>query len=149
MKYLTKELYIKCFWGNDYEQNDDKFLIGYCNIAGNRIKDVVTGQIIEGDYFEPIKHLTSYAATINNMALGYMTGLRACDATAHQRLLAMFIDCWLKGDVVDFNQIAKIKNIMNNQVIKTHNKELKKREKLTKREEKLLQYSIDDSEKNF
>ena len=83
------------------------------------------------------------------MALGYMTGLRADEASIYQHILAKQIDMMLSGDVIDTKQIAKIKKIMNEQIIKTHEKELKKKEQAQIKSEKLQEFAISESERDF
>lgn len=145
MKYLTSELYAECFFGSTYEESEDKFVIGFLNNEGTKLKDVITGQIVEGSFFEPITALKSFNKNGNNMALGYMTGLRASDASLRQHVLAKVVDSALSGDVVTTSQILRIKNIINKEVVATH-----KKEELTKNKQKTLQeYSIEESEKDF
>ena len=149
MKYLTSELYVECFFGSTYEESEDKFVIGFLNNEGTKLKDVVTGQIVEGSGFGPITALKSFKNYGNNMALGYMTGLRASDASVRQHVLAKVVDSALSGDVVTTSQLLRIKNIINKEVVATHKKEIKKEER-TKNKQKILQkYSIEESEKDF
>ena len=104
MKYLVKELYTKCFYGDKYNNNQDKFVVGYKNHIGNKLKDVITGQIVEADYFETLSDMV-----IHHMTLGYMTGLDSNSATIKQQILARYIDkTILKNDILDSKQIAKI-----------------------------------------
>ncbi|MBQ7351640.1 MAG: hypothetical protein IJW59_02080 [Clostridia bacterium] len=150
MKYLTKELYTMSYCGNNYNDNEDKFLIGYLNNAGNKLKDVTTGQIVESDYFAPITHLASLNnQAVSNMALGYMTGLRANEATIYQSLLARYIDSVVKKESIDTKQIERIKQIINKGIVTNHNKQLKKQQRLIKKQIDLQQYSVKESEKEF
>lgn len=138
MKYLVNELYTKCFYGKKYDESQDKFVIGYKNEVGYKLKDVITGQIIEADYFEKLSDMVMYP-----MTLGYMTGLNSNNATIKQQILARYIDkTILKNDIIDSKQIAKIKNIMNKEIVATH-------EKKAKEQEEINQYKIDESDKQF
>ena len=47
MKYLVNELYTKCFYGDKYNNNQDKFVVGYKNHIGNKLK-VTSGEREEG-----------------------------------------------------------------------------------------------------
>lgn len=149
MKYLTRELHIKYFGGGKFNDNEDKFLIGHLNNKGNRLIDSVTGQIVEDDYFSSINILKSFKYNGNGMALGYMTDHRACDANFFQRLEADYIDSVLKHDLIDTKQIARIKNILNREIIKTHEKQEKEIEHIKEKNEDLDQYSIIEIEKEF
>ena len=126
MKYLTKELYIKCFHGNIYNENHDKFLIGILNNKKNKLKDVITGEIVEGFHFTHITSLKWFRDGGNNMALGYMTGLAAAYASIRQHILAERINSILTKDVLEEKDIIKIKNIMNKEIIRNYEKNCKK-----------------------
>jgi len=150
MKFLTKELFVECFWGSSYQESEDKFLIGYVNNTGNKLKDVITGQIVTDMSFLPLAGLKSHNRLDGiGMALGYMTGLRACDASIRQHILAKYIDSMLKDEIVDTKQIKKIKSILNKEIVANHKKELKEEEICAKRQKELEEYSIKDSEKEF
>lgn len=145
MKYLVNELYTKCFYGKEYDKNQDKFVIGYRNQIGNKLKDVITGQVVESDYFEKLSDMVDYP-----MTLGYMTGLDSNSATIKQQILARYIDkTILKNDVLDSKQIAKIKNIMNKEIVASHEKDVKKQNAKAKYQEEINQYKIDESDKQF
>ena len=145
MKYLVNELYTKCFYGDKYNNNQDKFVVGYKNHIVNKLKDVITGQIVEADYFEKLSDMV-----IHPMTLGYMTGLDSNSATIKQQILARYIDkTILKNDVLDSKQIAKIKNIMNKEIVASHEKDVKKQNAKSKYQEEINQYKIDESDKQF
>lgn len=145
MKYLVNELYTKCFYGDKYNNNQDKFVVGYKNHIGNKLKDVITGQIVEADYFETLSDMI-----IHHMTLGYMTGLDSNSATIKQQILARYIDkTILKNDILDSKQIAKIKNIMNKEIVASHEKDVKKQNAKAKYQEEINQYKIDESDKQF
>lgn len=145
MKYLVKELYTKCFYGDKYNNNQDKFVVGYKNHIGNKLKDVITGQIVEADYFETLSDMV-----IHHMTLGYITGLDSNSATIKQQILARYIDkTILKNDILDSKQIAKIKNIMNKEIFASHEKDVKKQNAKAKYQEEINQYKIDESDKQF
>ena len=145
MKYLVKELYTKCFYGDKYNNNQDKFVVGYKNHIGNKLKDVITGQIVKADYFETLSDMV-----IHHMTLGYMTGLDSKSATIKQQILARYIDkTILKNDILDSKQIAKIKNIMNKKIVASHEKDVKKQNAKAKYQEEINQYKIDESDKQF
>lgn len=145
MKYLVKELYTKCFYGDKYNNNQDKFVVGYKNHIGNKLKDVITGQIVEADYFETLSDMV-----IHHMTLGYMTGLDSKSATIKQQILARYIDkTILKNDILDSKQIAKIKNIMNKEIVASYEKDVKKQNAKAKYQEEINQYKIDESDKQF
>ena len=145
MKYLVNELYTKCFYGDKYNNNQDKFVVGYKNHIGNKLKDVITGQIVEADYFETLSDMV-----IHHMTLGYMTGLDSKSATIKQQILARYIDkTILKNDILDSKQIAKIKNIMNKKIVASHEKDVKKQNAKAKYQEEINQYKIDESDKQF
>lgn len=149
MKYLTKELYIDCFRGKSYDNHQDKFLVGILNSDGTKLKDVITGEIVESFYFLPITSLQWYRNGGDNMALGYMTGLRANDASIRQHILAERINLILTKDVLEEKDIIKIKKIMNREIIKNYEKNIAKNNRLIEKENKLKKYSIDESERNF
>ena len=133
MKYLVNELYTKCFYGDKYNNNQDKFVVGYKNHIGNKLKDVITGQIVEADYFETLSDMV-----IHHMTLGYMTGLDSNSATIKQQILARYIDkTILKNDILDSKQIAKIKNIMNKEIL-LHTKKMSKSKMLKQNIKKRL-----------
>ena len=146
MKYLTRELHIKYFGGKTFNDNEDKFLIGHLNNQGNRLIDSVTGQIVEDNYFSSLRSL--YSASYD-MALGYMTNFRASDSNFIQRLEAEYIDSVISKDLLDTKQIARIKNILNREIIRTHEKEEKINERIRAKNDELDQYSISEIEKDF
>jgi hypothetical protein len=149
MKYLINDLYYQCFLGSDYDKNEDKFLIGYLNKTGTKLKDVTTGQIVESGWFPKLKTLANDDYSGQGSAIGYMTGFRANSASLYQCVLAKTIDAYLSCDVIDTKQIAKIKDIMNNEIIKNHNREIKLQGKFDTKKKKLESFSIDESERDF
>ena len=149
MEYLTNELLLECFMGTRYEENEDKFLIGHLNNRKNKFKDVVSGQIIEGKFFSPLSELKKFKHNGNDMALGYMTGLRADNASFLQRIKARYIDSILNHDKIDLEDIKKIKKIMNQEIISEHNKDVRIINALNKKNKELEQYSISEEERDF
>lgn len=150
MKYLTKDLYTICYFGNNYDDNEDKFLIGYLNKDGNKLKDVTTGQIVEGGYFAKIRQLANLNnQSVSNMALGYMTGLRADEATIYQCLLARYIDSVVRKDTIETEQVKRIKQILNKAIVKNHKKQLKIQERILEKQQDLQQFEITETEKDF
>ncbi|MBE7074388.1 MAG: hypothetical protein E7376_00150 [Clostridiales bacterium] len=149
MEYLTEELYIACFHGKSYNDHHDKFLIGILNGEKKKLKDVITGEIVESFHFTPITRLKWFRDGGNNMALGYMTGLAAADASIRQHILAERINSILTKDVLEEKDIIKIKKIMNKEIIRNYEKKLQKNNLLNEKEKKLQKYSIDESERNF
>ena len=87
--------------------------------------------------------------SVSNMALGYMTGLRASAATIYQSLLARYIDSVVRKATIDTKQIEIIKSILNKGIVKNHNRQSKKQERLSKKQLHLQQYSVDETEKEF
>ena len=146
MKYLVEELYTRCFYGEDFEKSEDKFLIGILNNDKSKLKDVVTGQVVSAFATDRLVALKSSARGGNDMALGYMTGCEADYASARQGVLALIIDADLKDRVVDTNQITRIKHIMNNEVIKYQKRQMKKKQMRSKED---AEYAVSEDERDF
>lgn len=134
MEYLTKELCIACFLNKSYNDHRDKFLIGILNNEKNKLKDVITGEIVESFHFTPIARLKWFSCGGNNMALGYITGLAAANASIRQHILAEKINSILTKDVLEENDIIKIKTIMNREIIKNYKKRIAKNNPINKKE---------------
>ena len=149
MKYLTNQLHIKAFIGSQYEDSEDKILIGYLNNDGTKLKDVITGQIAEDSGFPQLSALKCFEHNGYGMALGYMTNCSACNASPRQHILAKYIDSAINNDVIGENKIASIKDILNREMVSVHDKEVKERDNLAKHNEKIQQYSIPDEERDF
>lgn len=129
MKYTTNELYVRCFERKDFDKNEDKFLIGLLNDDRTMLQDVVTQQVVEvvqGDFIN-IARLKTGLSGGSQMALGYMTGRRATSASPRQKLLAQYINSILAKDEITEKEIAKIKKLIGNEVVKTHKKDLAKK----------------------
>ncbi len=141
-KFLTSELYIKCFNENDFDKSEDKFLIGYLNKEGDKLKDVITGQIVEG-YF--ISIYNKGEKLLETELIACMRERRGFDMTMLQAAKAETIASVLTKEVIDKKQLAQIKKMMNKEIIKYHKKIMKE----LKRKEELNQYSIDESERDF
>lgn len=128
MKYTTNDLYVRCFERKDFNKNEDKFLIGLLNDDRTILQDIVTQQVVEvsqGDFIN-ISRLKIGLSGGNQMSLGYMTGRRATSASPRQKLLAQYINSILEKDEISEKEVAKIKKIISNEVIKTHQKQLNK-----------------------
>ena len=128
MKYTTNDLYVRCFERKDFDKNEDKFLIGFLNDDRTMLQDVVTQQVVEvtsGEFLN-ISRLKIGLSGGSQMALGYMTGRRATSASPRQHLLAQYINSILSKDEISDKEIAKIKKIISNEVVKTHKKQLNK-----------------------
>lgn len=149
MKYLTRELYINSFEGNRYNDHQDKFLIGILNSEKTKLKDVITGEIVENFHFTSITRLKMFRDGGNNMALGYVTGFRASDASIRQHMLAERINSILTKDILDEKDIMKIKNIMNKEIVRNYEKNLQKINIANEKEKELNKYSIPESERKF
>lgn len=129
MKYTTKELYVRCFERKEFDKNEDKFLIGIINEDRTMLQDVVTQQVVEvasGEFIKLIRLRKLHSNDGAQMALGFMTGRKGTDASPRQKLLAQYIDAILAKDEISEKEVAKIKKIINNEVIKTHQKQLNK-----------------------
>lgn len=149
MKYLTKELHIHYFCDKDFNKSDDTFLIGILNNNENKLKDVITGEVVENFHFTPITRLKFFRDGGNNMVMGYITGFNACNASIRQRVLAERINSILKNDVLEEKDIIKIKNIMNREIKKNYEKNIAKSNRLIEKEKELNKYLIDESERDF
>lgn len=128
MKYTTNDLYVRCFERKDFDKNEDKFLIGFLNEDRTMLQDVITQQVVEvasGEFLN-ISRMKIGLSGGTQMALGYMTGRRATDSSPRQKLLAQYINSILVKDEISEKDIAKIKKIISNEVIKTHQKQLEK-----------------------
>ena len=143
-KYLKSDLYADVRIYNEYVEGEDNFLIGCVNNEENKIKDVITGEVRDFPEQRPL-----YLVEENNMAVGYMTCLKAALASPYQLYLGAKIRFMLRKDVVTAKQIKTIKNIFNTQITKSMKKEQKEKEKEKQKLEKLEQYKIDDIERNF
>lgn len=149
MKYLVKDLHVKYFDGYVFDDSEDKFIIGPLNNEKTRIKDVLTGQIVDAIGYMPLSALKTFARGGNYMSLGCMTGCRANEASPHQRLLALVIDSYLKDELVDTKQLEKIKQIMNNEIIKNNAKRIKKEEKNARLQKMQEEFEITEEERDF
>lgn len=149
MKYLTSELYIASFHGQSYNDHQDKFLVGILNGDEKKLKDVITGEIVESFHFTPITRLKWFRNGGNNMAIGYITGFRANEASIRQYILAERINFILTKDVLEEKEIRLIKRIMNKEIIRNYEKRNAKNKRLIEREKDLNKYSINESERNF
>lgn len=149
MEYLTSELYINYFFGKDYKDHQDKFLIGILNKDKNKLKDVITGEIVESWHFTPITRLKGFKNGGNNMAIGYITGFKGNQASIHQKIVAEKVNAILTKNVLDEEDITKIKNIMNREIRNDHKKSEKKEKRRSEKQQKLQKYSIDESQRNF
>ena len=139
MKYLQKELFFKCFEHSTYNESEDKCLIGYLNQSKTKLKDVVTGQIIESESFGELYQLESLVdLTYERELKGGMMVRSFRDAMAVEKVRSI-----LENRVIDTKQIAKIKKIMNTGIIRSHNESIKRQN------EKLEQYAIDEVDRNF
>ena len=140
MKYLVKDLHVKSFCGYVFDDNEDKFIIGPLNNSETKIKDVITGQVVQAIAEWPLSALKTYVENGNYTCWGYLTGLCSDEKAPRQRLIARIISLYLKGDVVDSKQLEIIKHLMNNEIKrinakKTNAKKQKLYEKLTITEE--------------
>lgn len=149
MKYLVKDLHVKYFDGYVFDDSEDKFIIGVLNNTKTKIKDVLTGQVVDAIGYMPLSALKTFARGGNYMSLGCMTGCRANEASPRQRLLALVIDSYLKGELVDTKQLEKLKQIMNNEIIKNNAKRIKKEEKNAKTQKLQEEYAITEEERDF
>ena len=84
------------------------------------------------------------------MTLGYMTGLDSNSATIKQQILARYIDkTILKNDILDSKQIAKIKNIMNKEIL-LHTKKMSKSKMLRQNiKKRLINTKLTNQTNNF
>ncbi len=148
-KFLTKQLYIKCFYGNEFDKSEDKFLIGFLNKEGSKLKDAITGQIVEDIYFISIKN----SRFLKTRIFSLMTDGCSEIQTNFQYVKAEIISSILLEDIVNEKQLAKIKKSMNKEIVKSHKKIEKyleaKREEAEEKKKDLEQYSIDESERDF
>ena len=129
MKYTTNDLYVRCFERKDFDKNADKFLIGFLSEDRTILKDVVTQQVVEvasGEFIKLIRLRKLRSNDGAQMALGFMTGRKGTDASPRQKLLAQYIDDILAKDEISEKEVAKIKKIISNEVVKTHQKQLNK-----------------------
>ena len=149
MKYLTKELYIACFHGKSYSDRNDKFLIGILNGEKKKLKDVITGEIVESIHFTPITRLKWFRNGGNNMAIGYITGLRASDDSIRQHILAEMVNSILNKDVLEEKDIIKIKKIMNKEITRNYEKKLRKNNLLDKKEKELKSIRLTNRKETF
>lgn len=151
MKYVVEDLCIKYFNGYEYDKNEDHFLIGYFNTDKTQFKDVATGKIVdcERGIDGRLASLMWFCHGGNNMALGYMTGFRACDASVRQNILANYISIVLSKKIVTDKQILKIKKIMNSEIYKAYAKKVKEAEHLNKQKAEKEKYYINKSDREF
>ena len=133
MKYLTSELYIASFHGQSYNDHQDKFLVGILNRDEKKLKDVITGEIVESFHFVPITGLKWFRNGGNNMAIGYITGRSANKASIRQCILDAMINFILTKDVLEEKEIRLIKRIMNKEIIRNYKKRNAKNKRLIER----------------
>lgn len=148
-RFLTNELYIdirNSYTANDYIIGEDNCIIGFLNSNKTKIKDIVTGEIRD---FSNCPKLPLSEIFENYMALDYMTNCKTANASAYQKVLAQIILALTRKKSITINGIKTIKNIMNTQISETIHKEEKEKQRIEKRNVKLNQYKIDDSERNF
>ena len=129
MKYTTNDLYVRCFERKDFDKNADKFLIGILNEDRTMLQDVVTQQVVEvvsGEFIKLIRLRKLRSNDGAQMALGFMTGRKGTDASPRQKLLAQYIDSILAKDEISEKDVSKIKKIIGNEVVKTHQKQQNK-----------------------
>lgn len=142
MEYLMNDLYVRCFDGYLFDENDDKILIGILNNDRSKLKDVATGEIIDAVGLHQLMDFRKSEFGGNDMALGYMTGHRASTASIYQKMLAEFIDLQLSGEVIDTKNIARVKSILNREIKKNHLRELKE-------EEQKVKLGLSEEERDF
>lgn len=149
MKYLTSDLYFFDLGENRYNDHDDKFLIGILNNNKTKLKDIITGEIVEHFHFLPITRLNESKNGGNDVALGYITGFTATNASISQHILVEKINSILSKDVLEEKEIIKIKEIINKAIIKNYEKKSMQNNLLNERERELKKYSIDEGERDF
>ena len=146
MKYLINDLYVRCFDGNLFDYNEDKIIIGILNKDGSKLKDVVTGQIVDAVGLYQLVDFRRSEFGGNDMALGCMTGYRASTASLYQKMLAEIIDTYLAGSHkdpgIDIKKIAKVKTILNKLIKNNHLRELELQQKEKK-------HSVSAEERDF
>lgn len=149
MKFLTKDLYFKCYFGSTYNESEDKFLIGYLNnsLTGpTKLKDVVSGVIVEVTGYCDINELKSPNRGGEEMARLLMTNFWQEKVSIYQEILLNKIDNILYKEVVDLKEIAKIKKIMNKEIVKSYEKQVADKENA---EETKKKYEVKDSQRDF
>lgn len=150
MKYLTKDLYIySSLGGKTFNDNKDKFFIGYLNKDKNKLKDVVTNQIVEVFSFLPFYDFDGSKKNEVNYALMYMTLCGTRNTSIRLLALSRYIGSVSSKDTIELREIAKVKAIMNREITAAYNKKCKDDNKLNKKTEELQKYSIKESQRDF
>lgn len=137
MIYGIEDLYVKCYEENRFDENEDKVLIGFLNNDRSKLKDVITGQIVDTVCIQSLEDFVQY-----DLAIGYMTGHRASTASAYQKMLAEFINLQLSGASINEKNIERVKSILNREIKKNHKRELKSKEEKAK-------LSLSEEERDF
>ncbi len=154
-KYLVQDLgvhFVKQDKDNkSEEQTKDYFLIGYENNEKNKFKDIVTGEVVEGGQTGSLISLGFPRNFFegNNMALGYMTLFGKFDPSIRQCILAKVIDHKLKKPVIDIDNVAYIKDVMNSEIENSMAKKEAIEEREIAKQQELDKYMVSDSEKEF
>ena len=142
MKYLVGDLKFEFFAGNTYDKNEDKFLIGIQNSEKTKLKDVVTGQVVDASICWDLSDLKSSDNCGQGIALRLMVGFKFDQIKARHMFEMDIIDSILKRHVISERQIATVKRIMNREI----NLEHKNAQKRSVLEEKL---GLTEEERDF
>ena len=142
MKYLVSDLKFEFFAGNTYDKNEDKFLIGIQNSDKTKLKDVVTGQVVDASICWDLSDLKSTDNCGQGIALRLMVGFNFDQIRARHMFEMDIIDSILKRHAISERQIATVKRIMNREI----NLEHKNAQKRSALEEKL---GLTEEERDF
>ena len=142
MKYLVGDLKFEFFAGNTYDKNEDKFLIGIQNSEKTKLKDVVTGQVVDASICWDLSDLKSTDNGGDGLSLRLMTGFRLNQVKPRHIFEIDIIDSILKRHAISERQIATVKRIMNREI----NLEHKNAQKRSALDEKL---GLTEEERDF
>ena len=153
--YLKKDLHFVSRTLCEYVNGEDNFFIGILNKEGNKIKDVLTNQIIkvwdcksqecnqDEELAMPLYHLAgpSLIALITYYCKNYNT--------PKLLLFSEKISSLCEKDSLTTKEIAFIKNTINSYMDKGHKKWEIEQSKKQKNNELLETYKLDESERIF